>query len=71
MAFSSTYLVEKGFWAVQQLSTKSRNKLEIYEKEDLRLILTSIEPDIILLAGNHQPQAVISHISIFFVITLC
>ncbi|KAL4113309.1 hypothetical protein QTP88_016958 [Uroleucon formosanum] len=56
MAFPSTYLVEKGFSAVQQLLTKSRNKLEICERGDLRLMLTSIEPDIISLAGNHQPQ---------------
>ncbi|KAL4148924.1 hypothetical protein QTP88_003062 [Uroleucon formosanum] len=56
MTFSSTYLVEKGFSAVQQLLTKSRNKLEICERGDLRLMLTSIEPDIISLAGNHQPQ---------------
>jgi len=53
MAFPSTYLVEKGFSAVQQLLTKSRNRLDISEKGDLRLVLTSIEPDIILLAGNH------------------
>ncbi|XP_050059713.1 SCAN domain-containing protein 3-like [Aphis gossypii] len=56
MAFPSTYLVEKGFSAVQQLLTKSRNKLEICERGDLRLMLTSIEPDIISLAGKHQPQ---------------
>ncbi|KAL4104424.1 hypothetical protein QTP88_019725 [Uroleucon formosanum] len=56
MAFPSTYLVEKSFSAVQQLLTKSRNKLEICERGDLRLMLTSIEPDIISLAGNHQPQ---------------
>ncbi|XP_008183405.1 protein ZBED8-like [Acyrthosiphon pisum] len=34
MAFPSTYLVEKGFSAVQQLLTKSRNKLEICERGD-------------------------------------
>jgi len=56
MAFPSTYQVEKGFSAVQQLLTKSRNKLEICERGDLRLMLTSIEPDIISLAGKHQPQ---------------
>lgn len=56
MAFPSTYLVEKGFSAVQQLLTKSRNRLEISKKGDLRLMLTSIEPDIISLAGNHQSQ---------------
>lgn len=55
MAFPSTYLVEKGFSAVQQLLIKSRNKLEISERGDLRLMLT-IEPDIISLAGSHQSQ---------------
>jgi hypothetical protein len=61
MAFPSTYLVEKGFSAVQQLLTKSRNRLEISKKGDLRLMLTSIEPDIISLAENHQSQG--SHYS--------
>ncbi|CAI6354060.1 unnamed protein product [Macrosiphum euphorbiae] len=56
MAFPSTCLVEKGFSAVQQLLTKSRNKLEICERGDLRLMLTSIELDIISLAGKHQSQ---------------
>ncbi|KAL4152910.1 hypothetical protein QTP88_000743 [Uroleucon formosanum] len=64
MAFPSTCLVEKGFSAVQQLLTKLRNKLEICERGDLRLMLTSIEPDIISLAGNHQPQG-ITRCSIF------
>jgi hypothetical protein len=49
MAFPSTYLVEEGFSTVQLLLTNSRNKLEICERGDLRLILTS-------LAENHQPQ---------------
>lgn len=44
--------VEKGFSEVQQ-PTKSRNKLEIYERGYLRLMLTSVEPDIISFAGNH------------------
>lgn len=56
MVFPSTYLVEKGFIAVQQLWTKSRNKLEICEKGDLILMLTSIESDIISLDENYQPQ---------------
>jgi len=55
MAFPSTYLVEKGFSVVQQLLTKTRNKLEMCERGDLRLMLTTIEPDIISSAGSHQP----------------
>lgn len=35
--------------AIRQLLTKSRNRLEICEKVDLRLMLISIEPDIIIL----------------------
>jgi len=54
MAFPSTYLAEKGFSAVQQLLTKSRNRLDICEKGDLRLMLTSHKPDINSLMGNHQ-----------------
>jgi len=53
MALPSTYLVEKGFSVVQLLLIKSRNKLEICERGDLRLMLTSIEPNIISLTGNH------------------
>ncbi|VVC40502.1 Hypothetical protein CINCED_3A016764 [Cinara cedri] len=58
LTFPSTYLVEKGFSAVQQFLTKSRNELEICERGDLRLMLTSIEPYIISLAGNHLPQGI-------------
>lgn len=50
IAFLSTYLAEKGFSAIQQLLTKSKNKLEIpppgviphkkkTEKGDLRMML--------------------------------
>lgn len=53
IAFPSTYLVEKGFNAVQQLSTKSKNRLNISEKEELRLTHKS---DIILLARHYKPQ---------------
>lgn len=44
MAFPSTYLVEKYFSAVQQ--TTHYNRLDICEKGDLKLMQTSIEPDI-------------------------
>ena len=56
MAFPTTYLVEKGFSSMTQLLTKQRNRLEICQRGDLRLMLTSIEPSIVDLAKQHQAQ---------------
>ncbi|KAG9494296.1 hypothetical protein GDO78_001910 [Eleutherodactylus coqui] len=54
--FPSTYLVERGFSAVQQLLTKARNRLQICVRGDLRLQLTKIEPDIAKLVSAYQAQ---------------
>ncbi|XP_025407907.1 protein FAM200A-like [Sipha flava] len=51
--FSSSYCVEKGFSTVVNLLTKKRNRLEITDKEDLRLNLTNLEPTIENLLSNH------------------
>lgn len=45
IAFPSSYLVERGFSAVINLITKNRNKLDIINREDLRLNLTKLKPD--------------------------
>lgn len=44
MPFATTYLCETGFSALVALKTKYRNKLDV--GPDLRLKLTSIQPDI-------------------------
>lgn len=44
MPFTTTYLCETGFSALVALKTKYRNKLDI--EPDVRLNLTSIQPDI-------------------------
>uniref|UniRef100_A0A8D8RDQ0 Protein FAM200A n=1 Tax=Cacopsylla melanoneura TaxID=428564 RepID=A0A8D8RDQ0_9HEMI len=54
LASPTTYLVEKGFSAVTYLKSKSRNKLDIIQKGDLRLFLTNIIPDIKHLCESHQ-----------------
>lgn len=54
IAFPSTYLVERGFSAVTNLLTKKRNRLQIVDRGDLRLLLTKIEPRIPKLVAAHQ-----------------
>uniref|UniRef100_A0A5S6Q3Q7 DUF4371 domain-containing protein n=1 Tax=Trichuris muris TaxID=70415 RepID=A0A5S6Q3Q7_TRIMR len=54
--FPSSYLVERGFSVVLDLFTKKRNRLEIVQRGDLRLLLTNIEPDVEKLLASHQPH---------------
>ncbi|XP_062294532.1 zinc finger BED domain-containing protein 5-like [Scomber scombrus] len=56
MPFPTTYLCESGFSALVAVKTKYRNKLNV--EPDLRLRLSSIEPDIKYLVGTmqHQPS---------------
>ena len=56
IAFPTSYLVESGFSRVSQLLSKARNRLDIVKRGDLRLSLTSMEPDIKKLVEQHQPQ---------------
>ncbi|XP_076348273.1 SCAN domain-containing protein 3-like [Tachypleus tridentatus] len=56
IAFPTSYLVESGFSRISQLLSKARNRLDIVKRGDLRLSLTSMEPDIKKLAEQHQPQ---------------
>ncbi|XP_076030400.1 protein FAM200C-like [Oratosquilla oratoria] len=55
-AFPTTYLEESGFSKVSQLLSKARNHLEIIKRGDLRLCLTSMDPNIEELAKRHQTQ---------------
>ena len=52
LAFPTSYLVERGFSAVVQLVTKQRNKLDISQCGDLRLLLTEIKPEVKILSTN-------------------
>ena len=54
IAFPTSYLVERGFSAVSRLLTKQRNKLNITERGDLRLLLTNLHPDVDSLIAMHQ-----------------
>lgn len=54
IAFPSSYLAEQGFSVVTQILTKSRNRLDIVKRGDLRLRLTSIAPNIDQLLQQHQ-----------------
>ena len=46
LAIPTSYLVERGFSAVVQLLTKERNRLDIAQCGDLRLLLTEMKPDV-------------------------
>ena len=54
IAFLTSNLVERGFSAVSRLLTKQRNKLNITECGDLRLLLTNLHPDVNSLIAMHQ-----------------
>lgn len=56
MPFPTTYLCEAGFSALVALTTKYRNKLNV--EPDLRLQLSSLQPDIqrLVNAKQHQPS---------------
>ena len=52
IAFLTSYLVDRGFSTVSRLLTKQRNKLNITERGDLRLLLTNLHPDVDSLICN-------------------
>ena len=56
IAFPTSYLVEAGFSHFSQILSKARNRLDIVKRCDLRLPLTSIEPNIKKLVEKLQPQ---------------
>lgn len=55
-AFPSSYLAERGFSAVANLLSKKRNRLQITERGDLRLMLIMFKPEINKLLKLHQVQ---------------
>jgi len=56
IAFPPSYLVERGFSAVINLLTKKRQRLQITNRGDLRMLLTKIEPNINELLAKYQPH---------------
>ena len=54
ITFPTSYVVNRGFSAVSRLLTKQRNKLNITERGDLRLLLTNLHPDVDSLIAMHQ-----------------
>ena len=56
LAFPTSYLVEKGFSDVDQLLTKQRNRLNISQGGNLRLLLTNMIPDVKCLIQNNHTQ---------------
>ena len=54
IAFPTSSLVERGFSAVSRLLTKQRNKLNKTERDNLRLLLTNLHPDVDSLIAMHQ-----------------
>ncbi|GFQ89843.1 uncharacterized protein TNCT_153711 [Trichonephila clavata] len=54
--FPTSYLVEYGLSAVNNIMSKQRNRLNITERRDPRLFLTKIEPDINEIISKHQAQ---------------
>jgi hypothetical protein len=54
ISLPTSYLVERGFSVVVRLLSKQRNRLQITQRGDLRLLLTEIKPDIGKLISLHQ-----------------
>ena len=52
----TSYLVERNFSAVVQLLTKERNRLDISQYGDLRLLLTDMKPDVKRIIDDHHAQ---------------
>ncbi|XP_066981036.1 SCAN domain-containing protein 3-like [Macrobrachium rosenbergii] len=56
LAFPTSYLVGTGFSQVMYLLSKTRNRLVIEKRGDLRLSLTAFKSNIDKLAARHQSQ---------------
>ena len=54
LPFATTYLAENAFSVVTQLKTKTRNRLQLHN--DLRLAVTSLEPNIKCFCEQAQAQ---------------
>ena len=56
LPFPTSYLVEAGFSAVNEIVTKKRNSLNLSDRGDLRLKLTGLQPNLKKLVDRHQAQ---------------
>ena len=56
LAFPTSYLVECGFSRLSMLLTKSRNRLDVKDRGDIRMALTEMTPNVKKLAEQHQAQ---------------
>ena len=54
IAFPTSYLVECGISAVAQLLSEQRNRLQLTERGDLRLLLSDFQPDVEKLISLHK-----------------
>ena len=54
LSFPSSYMVEAGFSRVNNILTKSRNRLDLEKNGDIRLNLTNLDPNIPALLRTHQ-----------------
>ena len=61
LALPTSYRVERDFSAVVQLLTKQRNRLDISQCGDLRLLLTDMKPDVKRIIDDHHAQLHHSH----------
>ena len=59
--FASTYLCESGFSALMHIKSKARNQLDV--EDDMRIVISKVQPRISRLACNMQLQK--SHYSAF------
>ncbi|KAK9685210.1 hypothetical protein QE152_g38216 [Popillia japonica] len=56
LTFPTSYLVETGFSAATFLHSDKRNRLDMVNREDLRLYLTLLTPRVKKLVSKYQPQ---------------
>ena len=61
LAFPTSYLIERGFSAVYRLLMKQRNRLDISQCGDLRLLITDMKPDVNRIIDEHHAQVHPSH----------
>jgi hypothetical protein len=56
VASPTPYLVEHGFSVVMELLSEQRNRLQITQRGDLKLLLSDIKPDIGKLVSLHRAR---------------
>ena len=61
LALPTSHLVERGFSGVVQLLTMQRNRQDISQCRDLRLLLTDMKPDVKKIIDDYDAQVHHSH----------